>query len=234
MTSLLLSTLLAFGSLGAWPRDLACGSTGNPRLAKAPSAIPPPPPAQDKPAFLYEQGTGHYRAGLFRQAIGEFLEADRLRPNPVLAYDVAQTYEKLGDPEHAAQYYRIYLERFPGAPDRPVVEATLRNLDSWIGARHDANQDPGAGFRKIGFYSLAAGAGAGAIGFIFQVSGDGDAKTNLSGASALHTTADFFFVAGAVGLVSAGFFFLLGTTNYATHQSAIAVLPGPGGFALSF
>jgi hypothetical protein len=157
-----------------------------------------------------------------------------MRPSPALAYDTAQTYEKLGDPEHAAEYYRLYLERQPGASDRPVVEATLRNLDAWIAARKAANQDPGGEFRRIGFYVLAASAGVGALAVASQVIGDAEPRSNDSAASVFHTTADTLFVTTGIGLISAGVFFLLGTSGYATKQTAVAVIPSPGGFALSF
>ena len=221
------------------PASSHFGRIGVPASRIALCLLAATPPAQpigpyDRPSFLYDQGTTHYREGHFRQAIEEFLEADRLRPSPALAYDAAQTYEKLGDPEHAAQYYRLYLERQPGAADRPVVEATLRNLDAWVEARRAANEDPGAQFRKIGAYTFAASVAIGALGFGFQVAGDAEPHDNQSAASAFHTTADTLFVTAAVGLLSSGVFFLLGNSSYATKQTAVAMASSPGGFALTF
>jgi tetratricopeptide (TPR) repeat protein len=188
----------------------------------------------DRPTVLFDQGTAHYRAGEFKQAIGEFLEADRLRPNPALAYDIAQSYEKLADPERARDYYRLYLQRAPAASDRIVIEATVRSLDSWIDSRRLAGEDPGANLRAVGFYSLGAGALAGALGLAATVAGDAEPNNNPGAANAFHVTADVCFLAGGIALISAGSFFILAATGYADHQAQSSLRLAPSGFAVTF
>ncbi len=97
-------------------------------------AMPPPPARIQQAKELFERGRAEYRQGQFRQAIADFLSADRIRPSPVLAYNVAQSYEKLGEPAKAVEFYRSYLQRDPTASDRAAVEATIHNLEAQIPA----------------------------------------------------------------------------------------------------
>ena len=94
-------------------------------------AAPPIPTNQLQQAReLFERGRTEYHQGQFRQAVADFLAADRIRPSPVLVYNVAQAFEKLGDSAKAVDYYRSYLQRDPAASDRGAVEATIRNLEA--------------------------------------------------------------------------------------------------------
>ncbi|MHB8416691.1 MAG: tetratricopeptide repeat protein [Myxococcales bacterium] len=93
------------------------------------------PAAQlQKAKQLFQQGRADYQAGRFRQAIEEFLAADKLKASAALIYNVAQAYEKLGDLSHAVEYYQDYLSREPHAADRDKVKATIQNLQAKLQA----------------------------------------------------------------------------------------------------
>lgn len=189
-------------------------------LSAGPMGTPPPTP-EEQAAKLFEQATAHYRQGRFRDAVAEFLEADRLRPSAVLAYDVAQTYEKLGDPDHAAVYYREYLSRSPKAADRPVVEASLRNMEDWQSDKVNAGADPGSGFRKMGWVFLGAGAILAGLGFGALAISGAEPDTNASAQTAFATASYILLGASGLSLCSSGVFFILGSNSFANRRNAV-------------
>jgi tetratricopeptide (TPR) repeat protein len=186
------------------------------------AANPAPATPEERAAKLYEQATAHYRQGKFRDAIVEFLEADKLRPSAVLAYDVAQTYEKLGDPGHAAEYYGEYLHRFPRAPDRPVVEASLRNMEDWQTDKANAGVDPGSGFRKLGWVFLGAGAILAGLGLGALAISQSEPSNNASAQTAFATTSYILLGASGLTLCGSGVFFVLGSNSFANRRNAIS------------
>jgi tetratricopeptide (TPR) repeat protein len=90
------------------------------------------PPASDADLRLarqlYEQGRTEYRNGNFKKAIAEFLAANEIKPSAALLYNVAEAYEKLGDPAKAVEHYERHLNADPAASDRAAVEATISSL----------------------------------------------------------------------------------------------------------
>lgn len=71
--------------------------------------------ARFKAAFA--RGEAQFQAGDWGAAIANFLEADRMRVTPEVAWDLAKCFEKLNDAPYAVFYYRLYLRRSPNAPD---------------------------------------------------------------------------------------------------------------------
>lgn len=94
--------------------------------------------AADDPASearaAYRRGADLYRAGRYREAIAAFEEADRLKPSPALQFNVGQAWEKLGDPAAALAAFARYLRLDPAAPNREVVEKTVRTLEGRLAA----------------------------------------------------------------------------------------------------
>jgi tetratricopeptide (TPR) repeat protein len=79
----------------------------------------------------FVEGTTHYQAGRLDDALRCFLEAWRNAPGPELAYNVARTYERMGDAQHGIEFYRNYLRTAaPDAADRAQVEARIAELES--------------------------------------------------------------------------------------------------------
>lgn len=80
---------------------------------------------------LFVSGSQHYQAGRLQEALDAFLEAWRTVPNPELAYNVARTYERMGDSQHGIEFYRHYLRRAaPDAAERQDVERRIAELEA--------------------------------------------------------------------------------------------------------
>jgi tetratricopeptide (TPR) repeat protein len=195
-------------------------------LCVAAGAAAAQPTPEEHAAKLYEQATTHYRQGRFRDAVAEFLEADKLRPSAVLAYDVAQTYEKLGDPGHAGEYYAEYLRRSPNAPDRPVVEASLRNMEAWQVDKVNAGVDPGSGYRQLGWIFLGCGAILAGFGLGALAISQAEPSTNQSAQQAFATTSYVLLGASGLSLGTSGVFFILGSSSFSNRRNAIPPAKG--------
>ncbi len=108
------------------------------------AAAPAPPSAERAPAaeaevtqqakVHFRRGTELYRQARYREAIGEFEAAYRLRPHGVIQYNLAQCHERLGDLAAALGAYHEYLRAVPEAEDRATVNAAMANLAARLGA----------------------------------------------------------------------------------------------------
>lgn len=89
-----------------------------------------PTPAQiERARTLFQQGSRHYQAGRLHEALEAFLESWRTVRNPMLAYNVARTYERLGDPRNGIRFYGYYLRHAaPDAAERSEVEERIEAL----------------------------------------------------------------------------------------------------------
>lgn len=102
-----------------------------PGPAEAQRRRPPTPAQLERARTLFAEGTGHYQAGRLDQALQRFLEAWRTVPNPELAYNVARTYERMGDARHGIEFYRHYLRHAaPDAAERQDVERRIGELEA--------------------------------------------------------------------------------------------------------
>lgn len=121
----------------AWP--LPC-------LAQAPAgASRSSPQAQAR----FEQGVAAFGEGRFRDAVELFKEADRLSPSPLLSFNIAKVYERMGDSRSALASYRDYLRRLPQAENRVDVQARIGQLEQALKA---------AGVQQLTVLSTPAGA----------------------------------------------------------------------------
>src|SRR3954464_4685377 len=122
-------TLLAFTTLVVWPRGASAqgeAAKAPPADAKAAAAAPSAAPAAGDAAMAqakqhFETGRNAYNAGDYVTAIREFKEAERLRPSPILDYNIGLANEKLGKRRVAVKYYKRYLEEQPNAANRGEV-----------------------------------------------------------------------------------------------------------------
>ena len=86
----------------------------------ATSVAPAPLPGETEAARFkaaFEKGEAQYSAGDYGPAIYNFKLADSQRATPEVAYDLAKSFEKLGDAAFTLLYYRLYLRRAPEASD---------------------------------------------------------------------------------------------------------------------
>jgi tetratricopeptide (TPR) repeat protein len=84
---------------------------------------------------VYERGARAYAEGRFAQAVDLFLEADRIFPTPLLRFNIAKAYDRVGHPSGALRYYRDYLSRAPDAADAQEVTARVRELELLLSQR---------------------------------------------------------------------------------------------------
>ncbi|MEO8214153.1 MAG: hypothetical protein ABI560_13215, partial [Myxococcales bacterium] len=71
----------------------------------------------------YEEGTKAFNLGEFARAIAEFKATYNVKPDPLLLYNIAQSYRLAGDAGQALFFYKSFLRNMPGASNRKDVEA---------------------------------------------------------------------------------------------------------------
>lgn len=73
----------------------------------------------------FERAEALYSRGEYGAAIALFRDADRMKVTPEVAFDLARSFEKLGDVEFATLYDRLYLQRAPDASDAKEIVARV-------------------------------------------------------------------------------------------------------------
>lgn len=86
--------------------------------------------AQAKAA--YQAGSDAYLKGDYQTALQRFLEARQLRPAPLLDYNIAMTYEGLGDSANALAYYQLYLQEDPNSSQHDQVASHVAELEKQL------------------------------------------------------------------------------------------------------
>ncbi len=102
------------------------------------------PPAHADPR---DDARRHFLAGLalaeqkdYRGALEEFLKAQEVWPHPNTLYNIAKSYQDLGEIESALSYYRLFRE---AAPDRaPDVDPVIAVLEAQLAAARPAPEAP--------------------------------------------------------------------------------------------
>lgn len=86
----------------------------------------PSPADVERARMAFVEGSQHYQAGRLQPALDAFLSSWRTVRNPQLAYNVARTYERMGDAEHAIEFYGHYLRHAAAdAAERADVEQRI-------------------------------------------------------------------------------------------------------------
>lgn len=85
-------------------------------------------PAAAKAHFA--AGLRHFNLAEYEQALGEFKEGYRSKPDPVFLYNIGQCHRRLGHTEDAITFYRSYLREAPDAKNRDEVERRIGELES--------------------------------------------------------------------------------------------------------
>lgn len=93
------------------------------------SAYAADPIAQAKAKAHYSRGVKHYDLAEYPQALEAFKEAYRAADEPAFLFNIAQCHRKLGQHDEAVTFYKNYLRRAPGAPNRAEVERLIAELE---------------------------------------------------------------------------------------------------------
>lgn len=64
----------------------------------------------EKAKQLFSKGVDFYNQGKLHDALGMFLKAHKIYSHPFMVYNIARTYERLGDDVEAITYYNNYLK----------------------------------------------------------------------------------------------------------------------------
>ena len=214
-----------------------------------------PPPSDDgKHAVeLFDQSAAAYDAGQFAKAAELLKEAYKLRPDPVLLYNLARAYEGMGALPDAVQAYTDFLAADPTAKDRGAIEARIATLRAQIdeqgrlqreaAERQREREAPRPGGASPIPWIVAGLGGAGLItGAVFgglsiarhNAAATTDAQADINGdqsrARSFATAANIAFVAGGV-LAAAGVTWgivELGSSHSAADRAPAAVSLGIG------
>jgi hypothetical protein len=91
-------------------------------------------PKKEQAKQFFETGKRFYEMQNWRAAIDQFKQAAAILPSPILDYNIAICYEKLGKPRPAVKYYQRYLQQLPKADNRAEVEAKIAALEAQVAA----------------------------------------------------------------------------------------------------
>jgi tetratricopeptide (TPR) repeat protein len=83
----------------------------------------------------FENGTRLYANGQMVDALSEFEQAQALKPDPALLYDLAQTHRSLGHDATALTFYRAFLEQAPYTPNREEVQGKIKIIEEELSRR---------------------------------------------------------------------------------------------------
>jgi hypothetical protein len=92
-------------------------------------AAPAPDAATAKAHKSYERGQQLYAQARYAEAIASFEEAFRIKPNPVIYFNIGRCHEQSGDVARALRAYRDYLHLLPAAKDKDNVADRIANLE---------------------------------------------------------------------------------------------------------
>jgi hypothetical protein len=75
------------------------------------------------------QGDAYYKLEKYGNAIGEYEQAYLAKPDPSFLYNIAQCHRLMGQSAEALNFYRRFLRDAPDAPNRPVAEKHIKDLE---------------------------------------------------------------------------------------------------------
>lgn len=82
---------------------------------------------------LFQAGVGHFEAGRYAEALGNFEQAYRLKPHPSVQVNIANCYDKLKRPVEAIEHFELFMASPEGSPaQRTEVESALARLTKQV------------------------------------------------------------------------------------------------------
>ncbi len=92
----------------------------------------------------YDEGSAHYVAGRYDDALVAFERAYSLRPNPVVLLPILECHDRLGHVPEAIRTLDTYLHAMPEIRNRALLETRLENLRRRPAHVHVITTPPGA------------------------------------------------------------------------------------------
>jgi tetratricopeptide (TPR) repeat protein len=89
----------------------------------------------------FEAGSRAFNLGEFKRAAEEYREAYRLKPDPGLLYNIAQSYRLDKNLEQALFFYRSYLRNSPEPAQRNEVKQRIASLETQIAQQQSPPND---------------------------------------------------------------------------------------------
>ena len=116
-------------------RDAFRAAFWRPDFVAAMGATMLPVAAKDAQAQVYEQkGKTLFQAERFAEAAVEFQNAYQTNGDPTLLFNMALSLRKAGNAKLALATYEDYLRKVPDSPQRPAVEARIKELKQQLAA----------------------------------------------------------------------------------------------------
>ncbi len=91
---------------------------------------------------LYQKATAHYGVGEYEQAAEAYQESYKLKGDPALLYNAAQSYRLAGKLEKSLTLYRNYTRLYPDEPNIPEVRERIEKVEDQIQADKAAAAAP--------------------------------------------------------------------------------------------
>lgn len=93
----------------------------------------------------YQSATAHFAVGEFADAATEYQEAFKLKPDPALLYNAAQSYRLANNPEKALILYKNYVQLYPNEANADEVRHQIEKVKDAIAAAERAKTSPPTG-----------------------------------------------------------------------------------------
>jgi tetratricopeptide (TPR) repeat protein len=97
-------------------------------MGGAGAALAQPTEAQREAGEFFDRGEALRKDGKYREAIAAYQRANALAAHPNNLFNIALSYEKLGEWANAADYYERYLTADDSATDGEMVRAKIRDF----------------------------------------------------------------------------------------------------------
>src|SRR6266700_1659943 len=91
---------------------------------------------------LSREANALYAVGEFEQAAEKYQSAYKLKPDPALLYNAAQSFRMAGNNEKALLLYKNYAMFYPTAKNIHNAESQISKLQEAIAAQHKAQTQP--------------------------------------------------------------------------------------------
>lgn len=100
-------------------------------------------PEQDREraAQEFSEGQRIFETGDHAQALIHFECSYSLYPHRDTLFNVGRCHEELGSFADASRSYRLYIERYPEAPDVADIEARVLNIEQRLGSHESSEED---------------------------------------------------------------------------------------------